>query len=348
MLNTKNKTQLLRLLRSEWQTDRYASWLHGRSVYFVCEEEVLCLSSEDGVKTVATHVELLYSEQEEADTRIILHCLFAASSEPVNIIVRSPDTDVLILLLYYCATIKLPVYFDTGTGNKRRLIDVKSIAAAVGSEVCSALPGLHHLPDATIHAFVRRGKVKAFKLLLKHQELMPVFLDLGKTVTLSDEISVGLEKFVCAMYGRPSYSDANKLRYDLFSSRYEMKSESKPFTMSQGVDLCLLPPCRSSLIMHSRRANYVAHVWRNSHIAYAKIPSPVDFGWKYITDSLVVDWNEGDIMPQQLVDILDTTDSQSSRLDCEEIEEVKLEEVEEDCEIDNIVDVIFEDDEFMN
>ena len=179
-------------------------------------------------------------------------------------------------------------------------------------------------------AFVRRGEVKALKLLLKHQEVMPVFLDLGKTVTLSDRISDGLEKFVCAMYGWPSYSDTNKLRYDLFLSRYEMKSESKPFAVSQRVDLCLLPPFRSSLIIHSRRANYVAHVWRNSHIVYAEIPSPVDFGWKYITDSLVVDWNKGDIMPQwRLVDILDSTNSQSPRLDCEEIEEVILEKVEE-------------------
>jgi hypothetical protein len=43
LLNSDNKRQLIRLLLSEWQTDRYACKLHGRQVFFVCEDN--CLSA---------------------------------------------------------------------------------------------------------------------------------------------------------------------------------------------------------------------------------------------------------------------------------------------------------------
>ena len=40
----------------------------------------------------------LKSYQEEADTRIILHCIAAGNKGATRIVVRSPNTDVLVLL----------------------------------------------------------------------------------------------------------------------------------------------------------------------------------------------------------------------------------------------------------
>ena len=42
----------------------------------------------------------LFSNHEEADTRLILHVI-ALSRTSSNIVIRSDDTDVLVLLLYY-------------------------------------------------------------------------------------------------------------------------------------------------------------------------------------------------------------------------------------------------------
>ena len=105
MLNASNKTQLLRFLLSEWQTDRYAVRLRGKSLYFVCEERCVCLTSINGLTTDCQEIECLYSDQEEADTRIVLHCMFVAANElaiPSNtsIVVRSPDTDVMVILFF--------------------------------------------------------------------------------------------------------------------------------------------------------------------------------------------------------------------------------------------------------
>ena len=40
------------------------------------------------------------ANQEEADTRIVLHDIYAANNGSEKIVVRSPDTDVLVLLLH--------------------------------------------------------------------------------------------------------------------------------------------------------------------------------------------------------------------------------------------------------
>jgi len=88
----------------------------------------------------------LHSSQHEADTRIILHCLHAdrTSPEPCSIVVSSPDTDVFVLLLYYAKDIKKSLLFQTGSGNKRRLIDIHAVV------------NRKHDPGITWSAFIYR------------------------------------------------------------------------------------------------------------------------------------------------------------------------------------------------
>ena len=51
------------------------------------------------------------------DTRILLHLMHIAESFPayVSIIIRSPDTDVFVLLLSFIEHVEQKVLFDTGT-----------------------------------------------------------------------------------------------------------------------------------------------------------------------------------------------------------------------------------------
>ena len=57
--------------------------------------------------------------------------------------VSSPDTDVFVLLLYYAKDIKKSLLFQTGSGNKRRLIDVQAVVNAVGDNTIQALHGTY-------------------------------------------------------------------------------------------------------------------------------------------------------------------------------------------------------------
>ena len=116
MQNDDNKTQLLQLLLDQWKTDRYTPALQGRFVYYVLGEMCHRLTSHDG-NSVACFQQIPFPRHnEEADTRIILHCMHMRDTEPGNtiILVRSPDMDVLILLTKYCSQIKRSVLFDTG------------------------------------------------------------------------------------------------------------------------------------------------------------------------------------------------------------------------------------------
>ena len=48
--------------------------MKNRELYFVHEQECTLMTREDGLTTDVRLVPELYSSQEEADTRIILHC----------------------------------------------------------------------------------------------------------------------------------------------------------------------------------------------------------------------------------------------------------------------------------
>ena len=85
MSNDENKTLLIKLLLSEWKKPKYASRLRGRQLFFACGEECFCLSSDDSIGVQALPEEDLFSFQEEADTRIILHCWRVARKFPTTL-----------------------------------------------------------------------------------------------------------------------------------------------------------------------------------------------------------------------------------------------------------------------
>ena len=87
-----------------------------RVIFFVCGKDCVKISSEDGQKIRAQSELSSYSTQEKADNRIILHALHMASTseDSTTIAVRSPDTDVFVLLLKSAQQIKQFILFDTG------------------------------------------------------------------------------------------------------------------------------------------------------------------------------------------------------------------------------------------
>ncbi|XP_068222180.1 golgin subfamily A member 6-like protein 26 [Palaemon carinicauda] len=129
----------------KWKQDKYANKLKNRVIYFVNGRNCAAITSTDGLQTETYEVEALQSSQKEADSRIILHLHHMASqvSEDFTIVIRSPDTDVFILLLKFAQVLKQTILFDTGVGDKRRLIDVHKVVDKTGKELCEVLPSLH-------------------------------------------------------------------------------------------------------------------------------------------------------------------------------------------------------------
>ena len=79
------------------------------------------------------------------------------------------------------------------------------------------------------------------------------------------------------MYGS-KLGDINSLRYEKFIERFSVKP-GEVLTSYNGVDMSHLPPCRESLKMHVRRANYQALIWKKADQATPSIPLPDGHGW---------------------------------------------------------------------
>ena len=114
----------------------------GRKIFIVCEKTCLLLTSSDGKHTDANEVVELQSSQEEADTRIVLHCkrMAAELSPDSTIVIRSPDTDVFVLVLKSVQDILNPLLFNTGVGNKQHLLDVHKIISEDIYLLCMLIP----------------------------------------------------------------------------------------------------------------------------------------------------------------------------------------------------------------
>ena len=343
--NCVNKQQLIHFLLSEWSKASYGKRLLGRSVFFVCEDKCIQIQSADGLSVSATEVDELCSNHEEADTRIILHCMYAVKHQNVDreqcIVVKSPDTDVFVLLLAYqhlLCNLHTDVLFETGTGDKHRFLSVRKHAAILGN-VTQALPGLHAFTgcDST-SAFVHKGKKRPLSIMRRRGDFVKAFSDLGTDASrVDDSLLSVLQEFVCSMYSSYNVSDVNKVRSTLFRARYSIGlPQSMLSPRTSGIDLSLLPPCRSSLVKHVLRANYQTYVWKHADHATIDIPSPVGCGWTTDDANLLhVDWTDGDIIPNEVVDVL--ADSTCISGDSED--------VEEDDVVDNILDYVFDDDD---
>ena len=83
----------------------------------------------------------LFTTHEESDTRILLHTIDLATAHS-RIIVRCDDTDVLVLLIYYCGKgmfANCKVFMHDGhcskTTNRQRFIPVNETTSKIGQDV---------------------------------------------------------------------------------------------------------------------------------------------------------------------------------------------------------------------
>ena len=94
----------------------------------------------DGV--TSNEVFLLRSNYEEADTCLLLHANHAAETYD-KVIIKSPDTDVLILAIAMQPQMQKEIFFLTGAGQRSRCIPVSTITNYLGVDVSRCLPGFH-------------------------------------------------------------------------------------------------------------------------------------------------------------------------------------------------------------
>ena len=117
-------------------------------------------------------MEGLNSSQEEADTRLILHVLAELEADN-TILVKSVDTDVLILLLHFFCEISdmslTNIYIQLGHDKNSHFLSINNIVENLGADMCKKLLVIHCLTGCdTTNAMYKIGKKIAFDVLYKN------------------------------------------------------------------------------------------------------------------------------------------------------------------------------------
>ena len=218
-------------------------------------------------------------ESEEADQRLVRHTLNLVQNGYKNILVRTIDTDVLVLLISHVR--QLVEYDDVQLYayliNSDKHYDLRSIIEQLGSDICQALPYFYAFTGCdTVSSFYGKGKCKAYDVWIQSkqkQQLTDVFCQLGEkpaTVTV-EQINI-LEKYVLELYGA-THATLGASRLDKFNK-------------SKDNNLRSLPPSKGALIQQIYRASYQAgYLWWQS-VEELNLPEVEEWGWQLDTNRL--------------------------------------------------------------
>lgn len=238
MNNDKNKTQIINLLCSKEQGDH--------NIQMIGEEQNLF-------------------DHEEADVSLISYTFFMLMTGVNHVQVRCDDTDIFILLLYYCWNQK-PIARITMKKFDGTVININESSKQLG-EKCKDILALHALTgcDSTSYPF-GKGKNSGLSVLQNHDDIgLEVF---GEEESTKEEIIEAGTRFFAYLYGSTPPVKMNSLRHQLFS-----RSKTTPSIKS-------LPPTDEALQQHLMRSHMQVMIWKS---ALEKSPTrvkPTDWGWE--------------------------------------------------------------------
>ena len=161
---------------------------------------------------------LVTHSQEEADTLLLLHAL--SIDRHAEVVIASPDTDVLLLMIQMYPSLPCDIIFLTGKSNLRRNIPFQPVYNKLGHRRASAILGFHAQTGSDMSGrFAGRSKEWCFKVFMAcDDDILNALESLGQR-DLSQEEYDKLERFVCQLYKSNVYIKVNEFRWFLYSNR---------------------------------------------------------------------------------------------------------------------------------
>lgn len=207
---------------------------------------------------------------EEADSRMLLHASHAAKHGHHSIVIRTVDTDVVVLAVSVVQELQPEdkLWLAFGTGRSFRYLAAHEIAAGLGQEKARALPMFHALTGCdTVSSFARHGKKTAWAVWTVMPELTEALMQLSSAPSdIPSNAMCIIERFVILLYDRTSKcTDIDKARRKLFARKNNVQ---------------LIPPTKAALEEHVKRAVYQGgHVWGQILLPAPELPPPTNWGW---------------------------------------------------------------------
>ena len=210
---------------------------------------------------------------EEADSRIMVHVGDAVMQGFHKILVRTVDTDVVVLAVsvvqQLAQTDQIELWIAFGCGKDFRHIPAHQICASLGPQRSLALPMFHAYTGCdTVSHFVQVGKKTAWKVWEAHDEFTKTFFELHNAPEeIAEGTEASLEYFTILLYDRTATcSSINEVRKNLF--------------IHKGRQMSGLPPTKAALQQHIKRAVLQGgHHWGCITVPYRQLPSPAEWGW---------------------------------------------------------------------
>ena len=185
---------------------------------------------------------------EDADTIMILHLADAVSKDFQKILLRTVDTDVVVLSVAAAAKLDIQeLWVAFGTGKNFKYMPIHEIVASIGPSKSQALPMFHAYTVTgcdTVSSFATRGKKTAWDTWRVFEEVTATFLVLSTGPDqVNDDNVATLERFTILLYDRTSsLVNVDEARKQLFTKK--------------GRAMDAIPPTRAALVQHIKRAVY--------------------------------------------------------------------------------------------
>ena len=261
----------MKQLLSHSQTKMELTGYLGQKILEHASKEGHCAVVAWGTQCKSTFTDKSYmnSDQEEADTKLILHAADATACGATWIDICSPDTDVFILAIRRYPELCINSNFVTGTSKNQRTIQLGKIYEALGPLRAAALPGLHALSGSdNTGSFAGKGKHTFWKAFQAASDsIVSALASLGTTIELSNNTYETIEEFICKVYAPQTHIlKVEQLRWWMFKKK---QAESEK-----------LPPTPAALKQAILRSHHQAIVWNHDTVANPVIPTPGNYGWE--------------------------------------------------------------------
>lgn len=258
--NASNKTELFQFLNNSVFSS--IGIVDGKQIVLTEGSHALCHDSVVPSLDLCSH--------EEADTRMLLHVANIAQSGHTRIMIRTVDTDVVVLATACFQHIRCAeLWIAFGTGQHLRYLAIHDLAASMGPDRTTALLFFHAFTGCdTVSCFLGHGKKSAWETWKSFPEVTACFVQLSSEPADIQPFMADVQRFVVLLYDRSSNkTSVNALRKHLFTKK--------------GRPMEALPPSEAALLQHVKRAVYQSgFCWYRSLLVQQNLPSPAEWGWQ--------------------------------------------------------------------
>ena len=222
-----------------------------REVICTKDEAVVCNNGRDEIANLAP------CKHEEANSRLILHVADAARCGYTKVMIRTVDTDIVIIAVTAFQHITLSqLWIAFGVGKHLRYLSVHDISCSMGQEKSQALLAFHSCTGSDQTSFFAcKGKKTAWEAWNMFKQITAIFHGLNSAPSLSavsDAMPI-IERYVAIVYDSTSTcTKVNEAWKDVFTRK------------GRETD---------ALLQHTKRSMYQAgHCWGKSLVPSYQSP----------------------------------------------------------------------------